>query len=158
MVSTQWSVAGPESTVYELEGRRFGSGDEGATMQCNFVCDRQGRHAHITYCTKDCVGNEAEHITARIEPDANQPKDWITHRLKWARNSKKFQSIQTWHGNSLSVHTLGFKGLIQHHRCWWLQLTTTSYAFCRPIFSPAASRFRKMVSRQALQWTIPEPH
>ncbi|KAG8713463.1 hypothetical protein FRC11_012070, partial [Ceratobasidium sp. 423] len=53
MITTQWVIQpdeDDEDPAYELQGRKFGSGDEGAPMLCNLVCAAQGRHAHIDFC------------------------------------------------------------------------------------------------------------
>ncbi|KAF8607201.1 hypothetical protein BDV93DRAFT_520086 [Ceratobasidium sp. AG-I] len=89
MTTTQWAVEGADqNAVYELQGRKFGSGDEGGPMLCHLLCADQGRHAHIDYCrdVDNCGGPECEHISERMHPDVDQAKDWISHRLKWARS------------------------------------------------------------------------
>ncbi|KAB5588316.1 hypothetical protein CTheo_8242 [Ceratobasidium theobromae] len=92
MVSTQWTIEGADfDSIYELNGRKFGVGDEGAPMLCHLVCAEQGRHAHIDFCrdSEDCGGHEWEHIGERMHPEIDRPKDWISHRLKWARSGFK---------------------------------------------------------------------
>ncbi|CAE6431445.1 unnamed protein product [Rhizoctonia solani] len=74
MTTTQWAIEGNnQEAIYELSGRRFGIGDEGAPMLCNLPSHCQG-------------GPELEHIRKRMYPDPDRPKDWISHRLKWARS------------------------------------------------------------------------
>jgi hypothetical protein len=90
MTTTQWVIQGTDqNTIYELKGRKFGNGDEGTPMLCHLVCADQGRHAHIDLCRdpNNCHGGaEWEHINERMYPDPKRPKDWISHRLKWARS------------------------------------------------------------------------
>jgi hypothetical protein len=94
MIAAQWTVEESDLAIYELQGRKFGSGDEGASVLCQFICAEQGRHAHIDYCRglDDCRGTEREHIQERMKPDVHRAKDWITHRLKWARSGKALDS------------------------------------------------------------------
>ncbi|KAG8793625.1 hypothetical protein FRC12_002185 [Ceratobasidium sp. 428] len=92
MTATKWVVEGSDANpIYELEGRKFGSGDEGAPMLCSLVCAAQGRHAHIDYCRDpdNCNEPECEHINERMHPEPNRPKDWVSHRLWWARTGFK---------------------------------------------------------------------
>ncbi|KAJ3570940.1 hypothetical protein NP233_g4078 [Leucocoprinus birnbaumii] len=70
MSKTRWAIDGPDGTVMELNGRRFGSNDEGAPMMCNLRCG----------------GPDHEHIPARLEPNPDKPKDWISHKLYWRRS------------------------------------------------------------------------
>ncbi|CAE6457353.1 unnamed protein product, partial [Rhizoctonia solani] len=91
MITTQWAIQGTnqDDARYELNGRKFGIGDEGAPMLCHIMCSNQGRHAHIDFCREPdtCQGGvELEHISERMHPDPNRPKDWISHRLNWARS------------------------------------------------------------------------
>ena len=93
MTATQWAMEGEdENLAYEIQGRKFGSGDHGAPMMCSMVCAAQGRHAHIDYCEEvdpdDCNNPESEHITERMNPNPNQAKDWISHSTYWARSGK----------------------------------------------------------------------
>ncbi|KAG8713473.1 hypothetical protein FRC09_018673 [Ceratobasidium sp. 395] len=88
MAATKWVVEGSDSNpVYELRGRKFGSGDEGAPMLCSLVCASQGRRAHVDYC-RSCNEPECEHINERMHPEPNRPKDWISHGLSWARSGE----------------------------------------------------------------------
>ncbi|KAJ7696454.1 hypothetical protein B0H17DRAFT_398658 [Mycena rosella] len=93
MSRTAWSIAGPDDTVLELKGRKFASNDDGAPMMCNLFCQDMARHVHIDYCraTDDapCDGQEVEHIAFPMEPNPDQPKDWITHSLYWKRSGFK---------------------------------------------------------------------
>ncbi|CEL64063.1 hypothetical protein RSOLAG1IB_11047 [Rhizoctonia solani AG-1 IB] len=90
MMTTQWAIQGADQDArYELNGRNFGVGDEGAPMLCHLVCSAQGRHVHIDFCRE--AGNcrevaELKHIDECMHPDPTRPKDWISHRLKWARS------------------------------------------------------------------------
>ncbi|CAE6468707.1 unnamed protein product, partial [Rhizoctonia solani] len=94
MITTQWVLqpdADDEDPAYELQGRKFGSGDEGAPMLCNLVCAAQGRHAHIDFCRDpgSCSNTDCEHISERMHPDPDRPKDWISHATYWARSGFK---------------------------------------------------------------------
>lgn len=89
MTATKWVVDGDDANpVYELQGRKFGSGDEGAPMLCSLVCAAQSRHAHIDFCRDpdNCDEPECEHIGDRMYPEPDRPKDWISHGLWWARS------------------------------------------------------------------------
>ncbi|KAI9434837.1 hypothetical protein H4582DRAFT_1855657 [Lactarius indigo] len=89
MTQTRWAVDGPDGTSLELGGRKYSSNDEGAPMMCNLVCSSLGRHVHVDYCRPGedgtCDGAEVQHIGARILPNPNKPKDWVTHGLSWRR-------------------------------------------------------------------------
>ncbi|KAH9014402.1 hypothetical protein EDB85DRAFT_2295948 [Lactarius pseudohatsudake] len=89
MTQTRWAVDGPDGTSLELGGRKYSSNDEGAPMMCNLVCSSLGRHVHVDYCRAGedgtCDGAEVQHIGARIFPNPDKPKDWITHGLSWRR-------------------------------------------------------------------------
>ncbi|KAJ1300985.1 hypothetical protein OPQ81_003409 [Rhizoctonia solani] len=94
MITTQWVLQPEEDDsdpVYELQGRKFGSGDEGAPMLCNLVCAEQGRHAHIDFCRDpgSCSSTDCEHIMERMHPDPDREKDWISHATFWARTGFK---------------------------------------------------------------------
>jgi hypothetical protein len=58
-------------------------------MLCNVVCSSLGRHVHIDYCRAGggttCRDAEVQHLGPRITPDANKPKDAVTHGLSWRR-------------------------------------------------------------------------
>ncbi|QRV98718.1 E3 ubiquitin-protein ligase TRIP12 [Ceratobasidium sp. AG-Ba] len=85
MIATRWVVEGDDANpIYELQGRKFGSGDEGAPMLCSLVCAAQGRHAHIDYCRDpdNCDELECEHIDERMHPEPDRPKDWISHGFR----------------------------------------------------------------------------
>ncbi|KAJ7091563.1 hypothetical protein B0H15DRAFT_836658 [Mycena belliarum] len=89
MSKTRWAVDGPDGTILELNGRKFGSDDDGAPMMCNLVCQEMGRHVHVDYCRADdavsCNGPEKQHITTRLTPNPDRAKDWISHSLFWKR-------------------------------------------------------------------------
>ena len=89
MTQTRWAVDGPDGTSLELGGRKYSSNDEGAPMMCNLVCSSLGRHVHVDYCRAGvdgtCDGAEVQHLSGRIFPNPNRPKDWITHGLSWRR-------------------------------------------------------------------------
>ena len=77
----------------ELNGRRFGNEDEGAPMLCNLFCKEMGRHVHVDYCRtsrrEQCRGEGISHVHARMKPEPDAPKDWITHNLFWKRTGEK---------------------------------------------------------------------
>ncbi|KAH9912631.1 uncharacterized protein BXZ73DRAFT_56103, partial [Epithele typhae] len=89
MSYTRWAVDGPDGTVLEVDGRKFGSHDEGAPMLCSMYCQAMGRHAHIAYCRSDdpaaCGGAGVEHISTPMQPHPERPKDFISHALHWQR-------------------------------------------------------------------------
>ncbi|KAI6027008.1 hypothetical protein EDC04DRAFT_2899498 [Pisolithus marmoratus] len=95
MSRTQWTIDGPDdAAALEIEGRKFSTNDEGAPMMCNLVCQAMGRHVHIDYCRSDkktaCIGNdEIQHITRRLRPHRDRPKDFVTHNLFWKRSGFK---------------------------------------------------------------------
>jgi hypothetical protein len=93
MSNVRWSVDGPDEEGLEVEGRRFSTNDDGAPMMCNLVCQALGRHVHIDYCRAknaiECRGNhEVQHIGRKLQPDADRPKDYLTHSLFWKRSGK----------------------------------------------------------------------
>lgn len=94
MSRTQWAVDGPDGTVLEVNGRRFGSEDDGAPMMCNLVCTSLNRHVHLDYCRtaegQPCSGNEIQHIggNIRLQPQPDRPKDWVSHSLFWRRSGE----------------------------------------------------------------------
>jgi hypothetical protein len=89
MSRVKWSVEGPEDTALEVSGHKFATNDDGAPMMCNLYCTDLGRHAHVDYCRSadaaSCGGSEIQHISARIQPNPDKAKDWITHGLHWKR-------------------------------------------------------------------------
>ncbi|KAJ7509859.1 hypothetical protein B0H11DRAFT_2270198 [Mycena galericulata] len=93
MSKTRWAVDGPDGTILELNGRKFGSDDDGAPMMCNLVCQEMGRHVHIDYCRADdaasCDGPEVQHLKTRMTPNPARAKDWISHSLFWKRTGFK---------------------------------------------------------------------
>ncbi|KAF8428955.1 hypothetical protein L210DRAFT_3508644 [Boletus edulis BED1] len=94
MSCTRWTVDGPDDVPLEIEGRKFSTDDEGAPMMCNLVCSAMGRHVHIDRCRTgdeaECTGNEElQHLTRRIQPNPDRPKDFLTHSLFWKRSGFK---------------------------------------------------------------------
>ncbi|KAG8935125.1 hypothetical protein FRC02_008587 [Tulasnella sp. 418] len=87
MENTRWVVE--NSNTVEVLGRRFAGQDGGGPQLCNMVCSQLGRHAHIDYCRTDpnqsCQGQEWEHSHEQVSPEPDKPKDWISHKLYWAR-------------------------------------------------------------------------
>ena len=90
MSRTRWAIEGSEESMFELDGHKFGSADDGAPMMCNVVCKNMGRHPHIDYCRaaceEECNGPEVRHIAWRMDPEPSRFKDWITHNLFWKRS------------------------------------------------------------------------
>ena len=89
MSRVKWSVEGPEDAVFEVNGHKFGTNDDGAPMMCNLYCADLGRHTHVDYCRSEnpvsCSGAEIQHMSARLRPNPERAKDWITHSLHWKR-------------------------------------------------------------------------
>ena len=97
MSRTRWATYSPDGTSLELEGRKFSSNDDGAPMLCNLVCKLMGRHVHIDYCRGDpCDNPETQHISERMVPNPDQPKDWITHGLYWRRMGTLAYELFNW--------------------------------------------------------------
>ncbi|KAF8726080.1 hypothetical protein AX14_008092 [Amanita brunnescens Koide BX004] len=94
MSNVRWTVDGPDEEGLEVGGRRFSTNDEGVPMMCSLVCKAIGRHAHIDYCRAktpaECrANNEIEHITKKLQPEPDRPKDFLTHSLFWKRSGFK---------------------------------------------------------------------
>ena len=93
MSNVRWSVDALDEEGLEVQGRRFSTNDEGAPMMCSLMCQALGRHVHIDYCRAEtpdeCRGNnEALHITKKLRPNPDRPKDFLTHNLFWKRSGK----------------------------------------------------------------------
>jgi hypothetical protein len=93
MSKVRWSVDGPDEEGLEVGGRRFSTNDEGVPMMCSLVCKVIGRHVHIDYCRAETpaecrVNSEVEHITKKLQPEPDRPKDFLTHSLFWKRSGK----------------------------------------------------------------------
>jgi hypothetical protein len=110
MSKTQWALDGDESSVVEIDGHKFAANDAGAPMLCNTVCEAQGRHVHLDDCRASdgaqCMGNEIEHLTAKISPNPDKPKDAISHSVFWKRSGVSISLLAC---GALSP-PLGFKG------------------------------------------------
>lgn len=94
MSHARWVFDGPDDVPLEIEGRRFSTNDEGTPMMCNLVCSTLGRHVHVDYCRADnetvCTGSEElNHIARKIQPNAHQPKDVLTHAIFWKRSGER---------------------------------------------------------------------
>jgi hypothetical protein len=87
MAQTEWFIEGDDDAILEVRGRKYAAGDSGGPMLCSLVCSELGRHVHIDPCRPDedgnCVGAELQHIDS-----SSGNKDWITHRLYWARSGE----------------------------------------------------------------------
>ncbi|KAG8900672.1 hypothetical protein FRB99_005823 [Tulasnella sp. 403] len=89
MEYTAWAIEGAADVTIEVQGRKFGAQDNGAPQLCSAVCRNLGRHAHIDYCRNGkerCQEPESEHINERMLPNADRAKDWVSHRIFWARS------------------------------------------------------------------------
>ncbi|KAJ3555965.1 hypothetical protein NM688_g2286 [Phlebia brevispora] len=93
MSRTRWAVDGPDGTAFEVNGRKFGSNDDGAPMLCSMVCRDLGRHVHIDYCrssdAQTCRDANLQHITVPLVPNPDRAKDFLTHSLYWRRTGFK---------------------------------------------------------------------
>ena len=89
MSRVTWSVEGSDGTAFEVAGHKFATNDDGAPMMCSLYCADLGRHVHVDYCRSanpaSCSGAEIQHISTRVQPNPEKPKDWITHSLYWKR-------------------------------------------------------------------------
>ena len=89
MSRVTWSVEGPDGAAFEVNGHKFATNDDGAPMMCNLYCADLGRHVHVDYCRSQdpatCRGAEIQHISTRVQPNPERPKDWVTHNLHWKR-------------------------------------------------------------------------
>ncbi|KAG1739641.1 hypothetical protein EDD22DRAFT_922084 [Suillus occidentalis] len=124
MSSSRWAIDGPDGASLEVEGRRFSSNDEGAPMMCNIVCKTLGRHTHIDYCRSQdatpCVMNpEALHISKRMLPAPDCPKDFVTHNLFWRRSGFKDPYSRNEQANFAKCG----KAILITDLCWLLILT-----------------------------------
>lgn len=92
MQHTVWALENSDLSSIEVDGHRFGALDGGAPQLCSMYCSHRGRHVHLDYCRNwpdQCREAESEHIDERLVPEPDQPKDWISHRLFWARTGFK---------------------------------------------------------------------
>ena len=94
MSRVKWTVEGPDEGAFEVNGHKFATNDDGAPMMCNLYCADLGRHVHVDYCRPvdgaPCSGAEVQHIAARVHPNTDRAKDWITHSLHWKRTGSSF--------------------------------------------------------------------
>ena len=99
MSKTRWALEGTDDSALEIDGHRFAANDTGAPMLCGSVCEAQGRHVHIDNCraatASECSGNEIEHLSARISPHADIPKDAVSHAVFWKRTGKYLSLVST---------------------------------------------------------------
>ncbi|KEP50719.1 von willebrand factor type A domain protein [Rhizoctonia solani 123E] len=104
MVETKWIVEPKKDAAgktvesgYKLESHKYGAGDEGAPMFCHMMCSKQGRHAHVDFCldSTNHTTPACEHITARMQPEPEKSKDWISHATYWERTDPYDPSEQT---------------------------------------------------------------
>ncbi|RUS25274.1 hypothetical protein BC938DRAFT_472396 [Jimgerdemannia flammicorona] len=78
---------------FEYNGFTFNTGDRGSCFLCNMFCKDLGRHKHIDYCqsaaSTTCSGEGIQHISEKINPDPDRPKDFVKHGLYWKRTGFK---------------------------------------------------------------------
>ncbi|KIO18759.1 hypothetical protein M407DRAFT_31571 [Tulasnella calospora MUT 4182] len=92
MQKTVWAIEESGDSTINTEIHRFRAKESGVSQLCSMYCRPFGRHAHIDFCRNDpgyCQEAESEHSRERILPDADFPKDWISHRLFWVRTGFK---------------------------------------------------------------------
>ena len=89
MSRVKWSVEGSDDTTFEVDGHKFATNDDGAPKMCSLYCADLGRHGHIDYCRSAdlaaCNGAKVQHLSIRVRPNPERPKDWIPHSLHWKR-------------------------------------------------------------------------
>lgn len=100
MSRARWTVDGPDDVPLEIEGCKFSTNDEleGAPMMRNLVCSAMGRRIHIDFCRADdeaaCAGNnELEHLTKRIRPDPDKPKDVLKAQAQFVLEAERRVNI-----------------------------------------------------------------
>lgn len=114
MSKTRWAVEGPDTSVIEVNGRKFGANDDGAPLlvsisyclpwsqleewcQCSMICKDLGRHVHLDYCRTQpgdaCSGAGIEHLNAPLHPHPGRAKDFVTHDLFWRRTGIYFRIL-----------------------------------------------------------------
>ena len=53
------------------------------------ICRNVGRHIHIDFCraedAESCQGEGLQHISSTMAPRPDKAKDFVSHRLYWAR-------------------------------------------------------------------------
>lgn len=106
MGQTEWIVEGDDDATLEVQGHKYATGDSGAPMLCSLLCETLGRHVHVDDCRPEggkCVGAELKHI---VHPKENLDKDWVTHRLFWARSGMFCLKLSYFSNQWI----LGFKG------------------------------------------------
>ncbi|PKC68807.1 hypothetical protein RhiirA1_456805 [Rhizophagus irregularis] len=91
---TQTEFTG-ESNEFEYAGHKLRVGDQGVFVLCNLHCKDLGRHRHIDYCqnAENCKlgnqGQDIQHINEKVQPNPDNPKDFISHKLFWERTGFK---------------------------------------------------------------------
>lgn len=97
MLKTRWAIERTDDSALEIDGHKFAANDTGAPMLCGSVCEAQGRHVHLDYCraanARTCIGNEIEHLSARIGPRADLPKDAVSHAVFWKRTGEHLPPV-----------------------------------------------------------------
>lgn len=91
MDQSTWAIDGERNAFLETQGHKFSTGDSGAPMLCSLMCTDLRRHVHLDFCrapSGGCEDPETEHMNIAMDPDPSREKDWITHRLYWARSGE----------------------------------------------------------------------
>ncbi|KAI0089043.1 hypothetical protein BDY19DRAFT_993275 [Irpex rosettiformis] len=81
MSRTRWAVE--DNSSVEVNGRRFGTNDDGAPMMVN----KLGSASHSMLLKRYAVfdGADLQHISSPMAPEPNRAKDFVSHSLHWAR-------------------------------------------------------------------------
>ncbi|KAF8305258.1 hypothetical protein DL93DRAFT_2160360 [Clavulina sp. PMI_390] len=146
MGQTAWSLDGDDDAVHEIQGRKLSNGESGVPLLCSMACGELGRHAHLSYCQssnpESCTGNELEHIPHSVNPEPHRPKDWITHRLFWARSG--FMDPYSMDDQS-EFSKCDAKCLNEEHEASANSITKPSYCILPMLHPPARSVPRRGV-------------
>ena len=131
----KWSVEGSKDAALEVNGHKFATYDDGLPMMCNLYCTDLGRHVHLDYCRSEnpasCSGAEIQHLSTRMRPNPEKPKDLITHSLHWKRMGTSF-------GPSLSLFSL--KSLQDSKACLCSGSFRATNEVCRSILQERSGR------------------
>lgn len=148
MENTAWAIEGTDDAFVELQGRKFGAHDGGAPQLCSTVCSALGRHAHIDYCRNvggaACQEAESDHIRRPMVPNADRPKDWVSHKAFWARTGalhRRYTRPGTFTHSRFHWLFLGFKGELWARRN---HENVLKVQFRRPLFSRGPNRIREV--------------
>jgi len=99
MSKTHWALEGTNESMVEVGGHKFAANETGAPMLCGSVCQSQGPHVHLDYCCAatagECIGKGIEHLSMRISPDVDRPKDAVSHAVFWKRTGTRLDPVST---------------------------------------------------------------